>query len=237
MSEEVISTEAPAGVETVTPTEQVHTPESTAQTSGTEQTEVAEKPKDSAPKGDWVQRRIDQLTREKHEANRRAEEAEARAVQRETQTTEAQPTNLSAKDIDRAVEQRLKQRDFDSACNKVFEAGKKEFPDFDSSLKTFQMLGGAPAEFLEAVTSLENGHKVLQHLGQDPDAASHLLSLPPLKMALELARLETSLGQAKPASVSKAPPPITPIGSKSSPVEPEEFKTTADYIAWRKKNR
>lgn len=231
MTEEVLSTEAPAEV-VVTPTEQVQAPESTAQTSGTEQTEVAEKPKDSAPKGDWVQRRIDQLTREKHEANRRAEEAEARAAQ--VAPTAATPTAATPKDIDRAVEQRLRQRDFDSACNKVFEAGKKEFPDFDSSLKTFQMLGGAPAEFLEAVTSLDNGHKVLQHLGQDPDAASHLLSLSPLKMALELARLETSLGKAP--SVSKAPAPITPIGSKSAPVEPDEFKSTAEYIAWRKKN-
>lgn len=236
MSEEVISTEAPAEVETVTPTEQVQAPDSTAQTSGTEQTEVAEKPKDSAPKGDWVQRRIDQLTKEKHEANRRADDAEARATQRETQSYEA-PKPLAATDIDRAVDQRLKQRDFDAACNKVFEAGKSEFSDFDSSLKTFAMLGGAPPEFLEAVTSLDQGHKVIHHLGANPEAAERLLSLPPLKMALELARLEATLGTAKPVSVSRAPAPITPIGSKSSPVEPDEFKSTADYIAWRRKNR
>jgi hypothetical protein len=234
MSEEVISTEAPAAVETVTPTEQVQTPESTAQTSGTEQTEVAEKPKDSAPKSDWVQRRIDQLTREKHEAHRRAEEAEARARQFEThQPTETPSGSVPRAEIEKAAAQLIKQREFDSACNSVFEAGKKEFPDFDSSLKTFQMLGGAPVEFLEAVTSLDNGHKVLHHLGANPEAAERLLGMSPLKMALELARLETTLNQAKP--VSKAPAPITPVGGKASPVEPDEFKSTAEYIAWRKK--
>lgn len=235
--EEVIAAVAPTEAAHVTPTEQVQAPAENVQQSGTEQTAVEEAKTDSKPKGDWVQRRIDQLTREKHEAIRRADEAETRARQNDAQTIETPAGHVPRQEIERAAAQMLKQRDFDSACNRVFEAGKAEFPDFDASLKTFQMLGGVPAEFLEAVTSLDHGHKVISHLGANPEAAERILSLPPLKMALELARLEASLGQSKPKPVSQVPAPITPVGGKSSLVEPEEFKTTADYIAFRKKQR
>ena len=230
--------EAAAPVETVTPTEQVQTPE-TAQTAGTEQTSATEEPaKDSAPaKGDWVQRRIDQLTREKYDANRRAEDAESRARQYAPPQQPEAEAPMTRQAVEQAAVELVKRRDFDSACNEVFKAGKSEFPDFESSLNTFAMLGGATPDLLEAITSMENGHRVLQHLGKDPEAAERLLAMPPLKMALALAKLESTLGQAKPVSASKAPSPISPVGSKSAPVEPAEFASTGDYIAWRKKNR
>jgi len=236
-----MQTEENAAVENVTPTastEQAQQPASEVSTEpGAEQPAAAVEPTEK-PKNDWVQRRIDQLTREKHEEKRQREALEAQLRQYQ-QPTESAPTAKPAAETDvyKAAEQLIKQRDFDSACNKVFDAGKSEFPDWDSSLKTFQMLGGAPQEFLEAVTSMDAGHKVLHHLGQNPEAAERLLSLPPLRMAIELARLEATVGKSTPPPVSSAPAPITPVGGKSAPVEPEEFASTADYIAWKKRNR
>jgi hypothetical protein len=235
---EETAVEAQAG--TPTEQEQAQQPASEVSTEpGAEQTAEhveQQSQEQQKPKNDWVQRRIDQLTREKHEAIRRAEAAEARGREQgdgqHSNTQQRQPT-----DIDAAVEARLREREFNSACNKVFEAGKSEFAsEWDSSLRTFAMLGGAPNEFLDAITSMENGHKVLHALGQDPEAAERVLSLPPLRMALELARIETKVGQAKPQSVSKAPPPINPIGGRSAPVEPAEFATTAEQIAYWKKH-
>lgn len=231
-------------VENVTPTastEQAQLPASEVSTEpGAAQTASAvESTANEKPKNDWVQRRIDQLTREKHEEKRQREALEAQLRTYQQPTQGQQPTNQPAgqTDVMKAAEQILKQRDFDAACNKVFDAGKTEFSDWDSSLRTFQMLGGAPAEFLEAVTTMDGGHKVLHHLGQNPEEAERLLSLPPLRMALELARIESAVGQVKPPPVSNAPAPITPVGGKSAPVEPEEFASTADYIAWKKRNR
>ncbi|WP_321842673.1 hypothetical protein [Burkholderia cepacia] len=227
---------------TVPPTtetpEQAHEPAETSTAPGTEQpANATEQPQQEKPKNDWVQRRIDQLTREKHEEKRQREalEARLRELQPDATTTTAQP--MTADQIRAEAARLVAQEKFDAACNKVFDAGKTEFPDWDTSLRTFQMLGGASQDFLEAVTSMNAGHKVLHHLGQNPEEAERLLSLPPLRMALELARLETTVGQAKPAPVSKAPAPISPVGGKSAPVEPEEFASTADYVAWRKRNR
>lgn len=225
--------------EHVTPTastEQAQQPAEISTEPGAEQTAAAvEQTQQEKPKNDWVQRRIDQLTREKHEEKRQREALEAQL--RTYQQPSEQGKQQAPTDIDAAVEARLKQREFDSACNKIFDAGKTEFAgDWDSSLKTFQMLGGATPDFLEAVTSMDNGHKVLHHLGQNPEVAERLLSLPPLRMALELARLETTVSQAKPKPVSNAPAPINPIGGRSAPVEPEEFASAAEQIAWWKKH-
>jgi hypothetical protein len=231
-----------APLENVTPTEQeqAQQPAEVSTEPGAEQsTQAVEQPQQEKPKSDWVQRRIDQLTREKHEEKRQREALEAQLRQLQPQT-EHQPGQQMTPDQIRAEAKRLIQQEkFDEACNSVFDAGKKEFSaEWDSSLRTFQMLGGAPAEFLEAVTAMDNGHKVLHALGQDPEAAERVLSLPPLRMALELARLEAKVAQATPPKqVSKAPAPITPVGGKSAPVEPAEFGSTAEYIAWKKRNK
>ncbi|CAD6548670.1 hypothetical protein LMG28727_04873 [Paraburkholderia kirstenboschensis] len=233
-------------VENVTPTastEQAQQPAEVSTDPGAGQTaeQIEQQSQQEKPKNDWVQRRIDQLTREKHEEKRQREalEAQLRQYQQPAETTQQQPQQrqMSADDVRAEARRLIQQEKFDEACNKVFDAGKTEFAsDWDSSLRTFQMLGGASPEFLEAVTAMDAGHKVLHHLGQNPEVAERLLSLPPLRMALELARLESTVGQAKPKPVSNAPAPINPIGGRSAPVEPEEFATAAEQIAWWKKH-
>jgi hypothetical protein len=230
-----------SAVENVTPTastEQAQLPAEVSTEPGAEQpAEHVEQPQQDKPKNDWVQRRIDQLTREKHEERRQREELEARLRQyQQPADSQSQPKQMTADEIRAEAKRLIQEEKFNDACNKVFDAGKTEFPDWDSSLRTFQMLGGASPEFLEAVTAMDAGHKVLHHLAQNPEVAERLLSLPPLRMALELARLETTVGQAKPKPVSNAPAPINPIGGRSSPVEPEEFASAAEQIAWWKKH-
>jgi len=230
--------------ENVTPTEleQAQQPAEVVSEPGAEQTasEVDQQSQEQQkPKNDWVQRRIDQLTREKHEEKRQREalEARLRELQPQQETT-GQP--MTAEQIRSEAKRLIEQERFDEACNKVFDAGKGEFGgDWDSSLRTFQMLGGASPDFLQAITSMDHGHKVLHALGQDPETAERVLSLPPLRMALELARLEAKVGASAPTPkpVSKAPAPITPVGGKSAPVEPAEFASTAEYIAWKKRNK
>jgi flagellar motor protein MotB len=213
-----MQTEDTNPLETVTPTdlEQAQLPAEEVSTEpGAEQTaepdeKLQEAPK---PKTDWAQRRIDQLTREKYEERRQREALEARL--REQQPQEQQQPAMP--DIDKLVEQRLAQKQFDEACNRVFQAGVKESPEFEQNLRTLQSVGEIGRDFLEVVTEMDAGHKVLSHLGANPDIAERVLSLPPLKQALELARIEASLNAPKsappPPPVSRAPDPIKPVGS------------------------
>ncbi|CAJ0899715.1 hypothetical protein R6138_04365 [Ralstonia thomasii] len=224
--------------EDVTPTEeQAQQPAETTSESGTETPTETGEAAPQQPKT-WAERRIDKLTWEKNEERRQREALEAQLRQYQQPADQSQPPAekpLTADQIRAEAKRLLEQERFDDACNKTFEAGKKEFPDFEKSLRTFGMLGGAPQEFLEVVTEMDAGHKVIHHLGANPEEAERLLSLPPLRMARELARLETSLSKAPP--VSKAPPPISPVGGRAAPPEPSDFASTADYIAWRKANR
>lgn len=238
-----MQTEENALLENVTPTgnEQAQQPAEASTETGTEQAtqQPTETTPQERPRNDWVQRRIDQLTREKHEEKRQREAAEARL--REIQPPQERTGEPMTADQIRAEARRIVQQErFDEACNKVFDAGKSKFgAEWDASLKTFQLLGGAPQEFLEAVTSMDHGHAVLHALGQDPETAERVLSLPPLRMALELARIEAkaSSSETPKTQVSKAPAPITPVSGKSAPAEPAEFASTADYIAWKKRQK
>ena len=60
---------------------------------------------------------------------------------------------------------------FNDACNRSYNAGKAEFPDFDEAVRNLGMVGalgenGNPA-FLEIVAEMPEGHKVLHHLGKN----------------------------------------------------------------------
>lgn len=227
-------------LETVPPTdEQAQPPAEVDSATGTEQTaESTEKPQEAPkPKTDWAQRRIDQLTREKYEERRQREALSQQLAQYQ------QPNEQSGQpqDVQKLVQEQAKvlvaQQRFDDACNTVFQAGVKENPDFERNLRTLQSVGEISRDFLEAVTDMDAGHKVLNHLGANPELAERVLAMPPLKQAMELARIEASMGKSSPPPVSKVPPPISPVGSKAAPVSPDSFATTADYVAWRKQNR
>jgi hypothetical protein len=227
-----------------TETEQAQTPADTSTESGTEQTaQQTEQPQEAPkPKTDWAQRRIDQLTREKHEERRQREALAAELAQFRQPTEQPQGQPPAAPDIDQLVERRAAQKiadqNFNDACNRVFDAGVKADPNFAANVQTLKSVGDISREFLEVITDMDDGYKVLNHLGANPDEADRILSLPPLKQARELAKLEASLGKAAPPPpVSKAPAPIAPVGSRTTPAEPEEFASTEEYVAWHRKNR
>jgi hypothetical protein len=228
-----------------TDNEQAQTLAQTSTESSTEQTtEPTEQPQETPkPKTDWTQRRISELTWKMHEERRQREALAAELAQyrQPTEQQQQQPPG-QPQDIDQLVEQRaaakIADQNFNQACNRVFDAGVKADPNFKANLATLQSVGEITRDFLELVTDMDEGHKVLNHLGANPEEADRILALPPLKQARELAKLEASLGKAAPPPpVSKAPAPITPVGSKAAPVEPESFASTADYIAWHKQNR
>jgi len=215
--------ESVQGAETAAPESQTNPPETTPETDP----EHKETPA-------WVQRRIDQLTREKHEERRRREALEAQIAKPAETSTD---TPLTQEQIEaragEIAQARLKQTKFDEACNTAYTKGKTEFQDFDETLRTFGMLGGLTPEFLEVATDLPDGHKVLYALGKNPDEASRVMSLPPLKMAAELARMADKLGKPAPTSVSGAPAPITPVDGTTRVEKDPERMSTDEWMRWR----
>lgn len=148
--------------------------------------------------------------------------------------------NLSEAEINAMAEKRAeeisRQRSFNKACNDIADAGKGEFGDFDQKLRTFAMLGGMPTPLMETITEMPNAHKILYNLGSDPDLAERVLKMAPVKQALELARLENSLGKSPARQVSSAPPPVQPIDTGSRATDDPEKMSMEDFVKWREKN-
>lgn len=195
------------------------------------------------PKVDNVQRRIDEITRKRHdEVNR--ERARADALERELATLkrgnageqgqqgdqgQQQREPLTQAEIDRRIEARAEQvvskREFDARCGALVDNGTKEFgADFDKAIKTLGSLQaivdekGEFTDFARAIVDTEVPHKLMKHLGDNPDEAARILLLSPLQQAREIGRLEVRLSTQPAAepNVSKAPPPPSHVGSRNT---------------------
>ena len=184
----------------------------------------------------WFNRRIDELTKARREAERRAEALEAILRQRDNpgqqETPQAQQPQADPYQL---AEQIANQRTLNEAANRTYQAGKEAYgDDFDAAVNTLRQvtdLSQRP-DFLEAVVALPNAHEVYHHLGKNPDDAAHVLSLSPVKMAMELATLSAKVGRPKPQS--RAPAPITPVGKSAAPAsELVDELPTAEWMARR----
>lgn len=187
-----------------------------------EEPESGDKPEEK-PKRPWYEKRIDRVTKEKHDLVREnAKKDEIIANLMAGKSEDGEKTNLSQAEIDALIDKRAKElvnvRAFDEKCNAVYEDGNEEFDDFKDAVANLGKLEMLTAPFLELVTDLDKPHAILHYLGTNPEEADRIQSLPPAKQALALAKLEGKLPEKKKEEkeISKAPPPIKPIDSSKA---------------------
>jgi hypothetical protein len=130
----------------------------------------------------------------------------------------------------------LAQARFDADCNRVADAGRAAFKDFDDALKNLQMLGALSDQHLQLIvsTGTEEGARILYELGADPAEAAKLLALPTSKLAVELGKRSAQKPAKAAAPVSSATPGI---GSAVKTPEPRDDMDDADYFAARMAQR
>lgn len=153
------------------------------------------------------------------------------------QTQNTGRTQVSEAEINAMAERRAaeiaKTTAFTKACNDIYSNGKDDYQDFDQAMRTYQMLGGMPQPLLEIITEMPNAHKVLYKVGKDLDLAEKLVKMNPTRMAMELARVESSLSKPPVVQVSNAARPIAPVdGNNRAETNPENM-TTEQWITWR----
>lgn len=133
---------------------------------------------------------------------------------------------------------RQAQADFDAACNAAYQKGKGD-PDmaehFDNAVQNLQQIGFMNRDVLDLVVATEDPARVLYELGSDPDRAASILSLPPAKRAVEIAKLSVVPAPKKaPSPLSNAPRPVTPIdGSARTSAEPSDNDSDEVFFAKR----
>ena len=124
----------------------------------------------------------------------------------------------------------------------VKEAGIKEFgeTEFKAAMEGYSALASSPEEaenFIMAALETEVPHKVLHFLGTNPEEANKIMKLSPRRQVIEMDRLaQKLLTPTEDPPVSKAPPPIKPVGGSAKPEVNPDKMSTAEWIKWREKD-
>lgn len=215
-----------------------------------------EKPKEEPKaKRNGAQDRIDELTKARRIAERRAELAESKLAEIEkagnpdpdkfedaadhaaavaraegrksAYATQKEEATAEIENVDKETQDLLIE-DWTEAV----EDAKKALPDFEEVLSKSK--SPLPSHVERAILeSGAMGPKIAYHLAKNTAEAIHLSRLSPMALGRELARLEIRL-QSQPAPetkvVTKAPAPIEPITAQKS-----AHADTDDFEAWKAK--
>ncbi len=236
----------PAGEEAIAETAPVETSEATTEQPATENAEPDHAEPDTgtdeaaAPrKKPGVHNRIDELTRQKHEALREAEYWRKRAE-------EARATDLDALDYDDALVAKVRMAERDeradtaaALANKAiaqqFEAleseARQKWADYDAVSRNPNV--PITPDMAEIIRDSELGPELAYHFGKNPAEAARYAVMTGKQLAREMGRLEARLDAPKP--IPKQPPaPISPVGSSKSGGSSDPSKMSmAEYAAWR----
>lgn len=208
---------------------------------------VAETPPEGPKVPLTLQKRINEATRLRGEAERRAAAAEAEVdrLRRAAETSanpEAAKAALDDAEIERRAaekaEQLFVQKEWSAKLAAFQTVGEKEFPDFDDRCNTVAAFIDPKhtKAFMEILTDIDDGHRAVAKMADDPDIADRILKLSPHRMVIELAKLAAEKPE-KPRPSSKAPEPIgkTPAGAaRSDGYRPG--MTVEEHVEWAKKH-
>jgi hypothetical protein len=123
--------------------------------------------------------------------------------------------------IERQIEERAAAlaatQEFNRRCNEAAEVGRRAFPDFDTRVQKLvglvdnndPMAVSTYNSFLSAAMETGEASKLIYGLGGDLNEASRILSLNPIRMAVELTKMSSRPVQ----EISSAPRPINPAAS------------------------
>lgn len=192
----------------------------------------------SVPEG--VQKRIDELTRKRREAERRAEAAEKRLKAAEAKNLDdldyddqvaertLRRTRADQIEMDREAAQGLAQEAFLARG----EAFASQYPDYgtvvsDTSLQVTPLM-------TEAIIDSEHGPAVAYYLGKNPQEAARISQLNPVSQAREIGRIEAKLTSTR-QTKQPASAPVNPVGARAATTTKDPAKMTmAEYVAYRK---
>lgn len=206
--------------------------------------DTGDKPGDDAAappkKKHWAHERIDELTRQRREAERQAEYWKAKA---------SQAPKLDDLDYDEQIAARVTARNRQemaesaedavrTVSRQVYEARvaevRERYADYDTVV-------GNPSlpitdDMAAVIFDSDRGPEVAYHLGKNPAEAARIARLSPVAQAKELGRLEERLSAPKP--LPKQPPaPVQPVnGIAAGGSKDPGSMSMSEYAAWRKAN-
>ncbi len=186
-----------------------------------------------------VQKRIDELVRQRADATRERDYWREMALRQDLPRQpdpgfipHASPTQDSTGAGDPRVEaDRLRAAEAMQDFELRMRDASGRFDDFDRiALNPDLRLNDA---MVSVVTQSMMGPDILYHLGANPREAHRISRLDPLAAAHELGRIEAMLSMPPPRKITGAPPPVRPVGGSDLPIKDPEQMTYEEYKRWR----
>lgn len=120
------------------------------------------------------------------------------------------------------------------AYDERVEKARAKYQDYDDVAHGHVPINDAMAL---AIRASEDGPDIAYYLGTHVEEAQRIYRLPPLLAVSEIGRIGAKLASAPPPTkpVTRAPAPITPVGSGSSPQQTDDPLDTDDIETWARK--
>jgi len=252
MTEETAGAETLAAADDAAPVE--NSEATTEQQQDAESSEVSAEPDTTSdeaetPPGDdaadkppvGVQNRINELTRKRHEAERRAERAEQKLRQRQ-EAGSKDDLDFEDEVAERAVALSQKdqiENDREAARELAAEAFRERVSAVSAKYTDFEAVayGGhwnPTAVMQEVILDSDLGPDLAYHLGSNPGEAARIASMNPVRQATELGLIQAKLSAPKPPPKIPAAP-VKPVGGQAkSDVKDPAKMSMSEYIAARK---
>lgn len=201
-------------------------------------TETADDTGDRPKKKHWAHERIDELTRQRREAERQAEFWKARA----SQTVDPNSLDYEEGIAERTI-QRTRQEQAETAtatatmlATEAFSyreaEAREKFTDYDTVTRNPNV--AITQDMASLIRDSEFGPDIAYHLGKNPAEAARIASLPTIRQAAELGKLEVALSAPKPARKVPAAPVQPVSGIAAGGAKDPASMSMSEYAAWRK---
>jgi molecular chaperone GrpE (heat shock protein) len=204
--------------------------------------EPQEEPKDEpAKRKKTAQERINELTRQRREAEREAAywKSQAEQTKKPVQEDFDDFNDYIAAAIDH--KERLKaaeniKKDMElrkKAALDVFKENATEIkaknPDFDEVIERPVFTDTMKS----VIFAMDNGPTVAYHIGKHPEIAGKFVHLAPEQQIYEIFKIEQSLLLSEnKKKISSAPPPIEPVGITGTSEKDPSKMSTAEWMEW-----
>ncbi len=188
----------------------------------------------------WAHERIDELTRQRREAERQAEFWKAKAEKTQ---------DLDSLEYDDQIAERVLIRNrreqgetaaesAGSLAHEIFsirqDEARERFPDYDAVALNPKVQ--ITPDMAKVIQDSESGADIAYHLGKNLVEAARIAGLSPLRQAAELGKIEARI--TAPKRLAKQPPdPVQPVsGIKAGGAKSPEDMSFTEYKAWREAN-
>lgn len=184
------------------------------------------------------QRRIERNLRSQLEEQRTQVEPKREAFQDDEAFMLARVEHLAEQRArEKLAEREAKERQ-ETAIESFQEKAEKaseRYPDFTAVVANPSLHINEP--MMEFISDSELGADLAYHLGKNPGEAEKIAAMTPVRAARELSRIEAEIAAKPKANPSKAPEPITPVGSRGKSTASTLPSDDDDIDTWMRKER